>query len=210
MRDKKVYLLLKTHNQTGLKYLCRHITSYEKTCYNYKGSGVYWKRHIAKYGDDVSTEIVAICESIEEAKIIGLTLSEKWDIVNNKDFANLVPENGQGGSDPAKCRKKNGNRFGYDREPNRYIGNDNPAKNPEVRKKISDKLRGRIFTEAHKKKLSDARKGIESPLKGKPNPHAKTNHMNSISPIKCTYCDKQSTIAVMKKFHFEKCKYKNR
>ena len=48
-------LYLKTHNKTNLKYL-----GYTKReDYDvYKGSGIYWKRHIKKYGYDVETELL--------------------------------------------------------------------------------------------------------------------------------------------------------
>ena len=143
---KKIYLLLKTHNKTGKKYLCRHITENEETCYKYKGSGTYWKNHLEKHGNNISTEIIAVCDTIEEAKILGLHYSKKWNIVENSNFANLVEEDGQGGSGPANKRKNYGSRFGYEQSPNRYVGEDNHAKKPEVRKKISEKLKGRKIT----------------------------------------------------------------
>jgi hypothetical protein len=202
--DKKVYLLLKTHNDTGLKYLCRHITINEGTCYTYKGSGIVWTRHLKKHGNNVTTEILAKCNTIEEAKVLGLHYSEKWNIVESKEFANLVPEEGQGGPEPVKHRKKHGNRFGYEREPNRYLGDDNYAKLPEVRQKISEKLLGREIT--WKDKISKSCKGNTPWNKGKPNPHARTDHMNNIPPIKCPHCGKQGPKGAMVRWHFDNCK----
>jgi hypothetical protein len=40
-REKIYYILMKTHNITGKKYLCKHVSYNEKTCYSYTGSGVY-------------------------------------------------------------------------------------------------------------------------------------------------------------------------
>ena len=95
--DKKAYILLKTHNKTGLKYLCRHVTAYENTCYSYPGSGTYWKHHLNKHGTDLTTEVLAICDTLEESVDVGRRLSKQLNVVESKEFANLVPEEGQGG-----------------------------------------------------------------------------------------------------------------
>lgn len=204
--DKKIYLLLKTHNKTGLKYLCRHITEYEDSCYRYKGSGVYWTSHLEKYGDDITTEIIAKCATIEEARTLGLHYSEKWNIVESKDFANLVPEDGQGGAGPASHRKTHGNRFGYEQEPNRYVGDSNYAKLPEIRQKISNRLKGREITWG--KKISESCKGREPWNKGKSNPYARTTHMNSMPPVICPHCGKQGPKGAMVRWHLDNCKVK--
>lgn len=89
-------LYLKTHNKTGLKYL-----GYTK-CDNpeqYSGSGKYWKRHLKKHGNDVTTEILFETKSKEELKLYGIKLSKQYDIVNSSDFANLRIEEGDGGWD---------------------------------------------------------------------------------------------------------------
>ncbi len=204
--DKSVYLLLKTHNDTGLKYLCRHITKFEKTCYTYKGSGVHWKKHLEKYGNNVTTEILAKCDTIEEARILGLHYSEKWNIVESTEYANLVPENGQGGAEAAKQRTTNRNRFGYEQEPNRYNGDANYAKLPEVRQKISERLKGREIT--WKEKISAACKGRKPWNKGKANPYARTNHMNNMPYIGCPHCGKQGPKGAMVRWHLDNCKNK--
>ena len=49
-----VTLYIKTHNKTGLKYFGKT----KQDPFTYKGSGLYWKRHIEKYGYDVNTEIL--------------------------------------------------------------------------------------------------------------------------------------------------------
>lgn len=93
------YLLIKTHNITGLKYLCK--TS--KPNYNkYTGSGKYWKDHLRLHGKDFTTDLLKECKDNEEVRIWGQYYSNLWDVVNAKDsagkkiWANLVPEEGQG------------------------------------------------------------------------------------------------------------------
>ena len=95
-----IYLYLKTHNQTGLKYLGKT----ERNPFKYKGSGVYWRRHLKKYGSDVTTEVLFQTEDPEELQRIGIEYSSKWDVVNSNEFANLIEENGVGG-DTSSHRK---------------------------------------------------------------------------------------------------------
>ena len=93
------YLLVKTHNVTGLKYLCKTSkTDYTK----YTGSGLYWKDHLKLHGKTFTTELLKECKSNDEVRYWGQYYSNLWDIVNAKDesgkkiWANLVPEEGQG------------------------------------------------------------------------------------------------------------------
>lgn len=198
---KKHYILLKIHNTTGLKYLCKHVTQYESTCYSYPGSGVYWKRHLEKHGNDVSTEILKACNTLAEAKEVGEYYSTLWNVVESTEFANLVTEQGQGGAEPVKFRKNHPGWRGL-----RLVGDDNPAKRLDVREKISQKLKGRIFNDETKKKLSEAKKGKEPWNKGKPNPYAQTAHMNI--KVTCPHCLKEGPKGAMMRWHFENCKKK--
>ncbi len=89
------YLMLKTHNISGIKYLCKTSRS---DPYTYSGSGKVWKRHLKKYGKKFTTEILAECKTKEELIQKGLYYSKLWNIVHNKQFANLIPEAGDGGA----------------------------------------------------------------------------------------------------------------
>ena len=87
-------LMVKTHNKTGLKYLCK---TDRDDPHEYKGSGTYWKRHLAEHGDDITTEIIFETADMEEFKVKGLYYSNLWNIVTSKEWANLTPEQGSGG-----------------------------------------------------------------------------------------------------------------
>jgi len=89
-------LMIKTHKITGLKYLC--ITKrddYEE----YLGSGVYWKNHIKKHGESISTEVVF--ESDDYAAFVEKCnhYSMLYNVVDSKKWANLVPETGYNNND---------------------------------------------------------------------------------------------------------------
>jgi hypothetical protein len=88
-----IYLYVKTHNKTGLKYLGKTI----QDPYKYPGSGKRWKRHIKKHGKDLTTEILLTTESKEELKETGLFFSKLWNVVESNEWANCKPEEGDGG-----------------------------------------------------------------------------------------------------------------
>jgi hypothetical protein len=96
-----IYLIVKTHNITGLKYLCKTIRKdYEK----YTGSGIYWKKHLKIHGKSISTTLIRECMSTQEVKEWGLYYSNLWNIVEERDingkktWANMKPEEGDGNS----------------------------------------------------------------------------------------------------------------
>ena len=89
--------MLKTHNKTGLKYLCKTSTIDPNKPFNYNGSGKYWKKHLKKHGYDITTEILKICSSRAELVREGIYYSKLYNIVQSKEFANIVEERGDGG-----------------------------------------------------------------------------------------------------------------
>lgn len=91
-----IYLYVKTHTITGLKYLGKT----KKDPHTYPGSGVRWKRHLAKHGNDHTTEILRECQTNSELREWGLYYSNLWNVVESKEWANLAPESGDGGYRP--------------------------------------------------------------------------------------------------------------
>jgi hypothetical protein len=89
---KKYYLYIKTHNVTGLKYLGQT----KQNPYKYKGSGVDWKSHIKKYGNNVNTEVILETTNFEEIKKAGRSYSKLWNIVEDDQWLNKIPETGGG------------------------------------------------------------------------------------------------------------------
>lgn len=88
-----IYLYLKTHKDTGLKYLGKT----EQDPHGYDGSGIDWLKHIKKHGNDVCTEVLFESDDKFEFRNAAIEYSIKFDIVASKDFANRTIEEGQGG-----------------------------------------------------------------------------------------------------------------
>lgn len=174
------YLYVKTHNETGLKYLGK---TTNKNPFKYRGSGKYWINHIKKHGYNVTTEIIKECEDDTELKYWGQYYSDLWNIVKSNEWANLKPECGDGGTSPNsglhmrlpehRHRMSGDNNHMRSPEKREWMKENNPMKNSANRNKISEKLRGVPKSEEHKKNMfnpmldpniSSKRKGLNNPI----------------------------------------------
>ena len=90
-----IYLYVKTHNKTGLKYLGKTIS---EDPHKYPGSGIRWKKHLKKHGYDYSTEILRECQTENEMIEWGLYYSNLWNVKESNEWANLKEEAGDRGS----------------------------------------------------------------------------------------------------------------
>jgi hypothetical protein len=88
------YLCVKTHQKTGLKYLCQ---TKKKNPHVYRGSGTEWLKHLKEHGFEHTTEILRECLTKEELRKYGLYYSSLWNVVDSPEWANLKAENGGGG-----------------------------------------------------------------------------------------------------------------
>ena len=154
-----IYLYVKTHTKTGLKYLGQ--TS-QSDPHKYTGSGTRWLHHLKKHGRTYSTEILKECQSKEELKEWGLYYSNLWDIVKSNDWANLKPEEADGGRQSVESRRKIG------------LASTGRVQSAEARKKNSENNSGKnnyMFGKTHtpeaREKISAAAKLRTSPSKGK-------------------------------------------
>lgn len=86
-------LYIKTHNKTGLKYLGHTI----RDPFEYFGSGIRWRRHLAIHGRDISTEIIGQYDTKEALRKNGIAYSLKHNVKEDSSWANLTIEEGQGG-----------------------------------------------------------------------------------------------------------------
>jgi hypothetical protein len=101
-----IYLYVKTHNKTGMKYLGK---TTKPDPHKYPGSGKRWIRHLKKHGYDYTTTILLTTEDKEELKETGLYFSKVWNIVESNEWANMMPEKGDG-VDPDQASKENQRR----------------------------------------------------------------------------------------------------
>lgn len=125
-----IYLYIKTHSKTGFKYLGKTT----KDPYNYLGSGVDWKLHLKEHGKEHTTEVLRECKSNKELNEWGRYYSDLWDVANNLDWANRIPETG-GGSNHTQERKELFRQ--------QQLGREKPPRTEEHKQALSDSLKGK-------------------------------------------------------------------
>jgi hypothetical protein len=96
-----IYLYVKTHNKTGLKYLGKTT----KDPHTYLGSGVDWKFHLKEHGKDHTTEIIRECQTNQELNQWGRHYSDLWNVAASSEWANRIPETGGGQCGPEAAKK---------------------------------------------------------------------------------------------------------
>lgn len=165
-----IYLYVKTHNKTGLKYLGQTAAI---DPHKYPGSGVYWKSHLEKHGYDYTTEIIKECQTKDEIKEFGIYYSNLWNILESNEWANLKIEQGDGGRQSEEVRRKigeagkgripwNKGKQIWSEEDRKRIGEVNRLRGPQsdetIAKRVS-KTTGKVRTDEQRKRSSDAQKG---------------------------------------------------
>jgi ribosomal protein L37AE/L43A len=207
-----IFLYLKTHNITKLKYL--GMTTQDP--YRYSGSGVYWKKHIKKYGSDIDTKILKECQTYDEITYFGKYYSDLWDIVNSTDFANLVPELGENSSGMKNKKHSKESKLKTKQSLLGHIVTE------ETREKISNSNKGNtpwnigmkgeysIFSDADRETRSLAYSGESNPFFGKSHSDEfkLVQKENQQRIVYCPHCDKSGAIRIMNRWHFDKCKLK--
>ena len=168
-----IYLYKKTHRETGLQYLGKTMSA---DPYSYPGSGVYWTRHLELHGNNVETEILRECQTEEELKEWGKYYSKFWNVVEDKNWANLIEEAGPGGAWSNESKKKLSQTKKQElaklssKENRRRILNSCSSPNSWTearRKKISQALTGTVRSKETREKISksQANKTAEEKLK---------------------------------------------
>jgi hypothetical protein len=201
-----IYLYKKTHRVTGLQYLGK-TTSIDP--HSYSGSGKYWKSHLKKHGFDYNTEILRECVTSDEVKQWGEYYSTLWNVVEDKDWANLKPESGDGGDPGPVGRSKIAKaQTGRKHTPEE---NEHKSKRQTGIKRSPEYLAKKIGLRYK------AQKARTSPNKNKGKPvtaaQAKANAINAAarvgvkqSIVECPHCGKKGGSQTMPRWHFDNCK----
>jgi hypothetical protein len=175
-----IYLYVKTHNKTGLKYLGKTI---KQDPHKYTGSGKYWLRHLDQHGYDYTTEIIRECQTEDELIEWGMYYSKLWNVVTSNNWANLKEEAGDGGSPGAETRKRiseagkgrvhsaetkqkmaTADRSSYKRV--KPVSNETKEKLSNLLKGKPSRSLGKIWSPEQKLALSQKRMGQPCPTKG--------------------------------------------
>lgn len=204
-----IHLYKKTHNITGLQYFGK--TSRDP--YNYKGSGVYWKRHLKTHGNDVATEIIASFDDItqkEELIQFATNYSNTHKICESKLWANLKPENGLDGGtfsewiSESTRKKMSKNRKGKVGRPSGWQHDE------ETLQKMSESAKERCKRNGPPK--GAWKEGQSAYNKGKSMSEAQKEKIRKTkqdAPLfKCVHCDKEMNIGNLKRWHGDNCNAK--
>ena len=207
-------LYILQHSITGLKYFGKTTQDIRK----YKGSGVYWTNHIKKHGKKHVVPLWVSDPYIDSDAIVAFALafSKEHNIVESKDWANIIPENGLSGggnkgiSPSAETKKK---------QSIAKIGKPSPNKgktaSDETKKKQSIAKIGKPrepFSDAHCQQISIKKKGIpQSPEHIKNRADAKRGkssgkQKNPAPEVECPHCGLVGRGGGMKRYHFDNCK----
>jgi hypothetical protein len=132
--DKKLYLYVKQHKETGLKYFGMTAT---KDPYVYQGSGLYWRRHLKTHGGEIETLQVWEFDNIHDCETFALDFSKMNNIVESVEWANLRPENGKDGRAPGSpgLKKEKNPNWGKVKEQNSFYGKTHKPEIIELYKK---------------------------------------------------------------------------
>lgn len=174
-----IILYIKTHNTTGLKY-------FGKTTRNnpekYNGSGIYWKRHIKKYGNDVTTTIFGKFDDIDLCMATALKFSIDNDIINSTKWANLRNENGLDGApignpghrftkgELTRMSDISTERWADPLYKEKMVAIHRARWTNELKEKQSIRLTGKLRPEHSKIMTGRTNTKISEALKGKPKP----------------------------------------
>lgn len=204
------WLYVKVHKVTGLKYLGKTIHDPA----TYKGSGVYWNKHLEKHGNDVETTWSHLYTDPKILNEEALFFSKVFEIVSSSEWANLTEETGFTG----------GNLYDQSSSERRMIMKERTLgkKMPEgfsekkrqerlgaivsddTKKKISKKLLGVKKPNGHGEKISAALTGVEKTEAHK----LKISKTLKNKPlITCPHCNKTGGSGMLS-WHFDNCRKK--
>jgi len=201
-----IYLYIKTHLDTGLKYFGKTTKDNLDT---YHGSGKKWKNHLKKHGTNVETKIYFSSEDISEVETVALDFSIKNNIVESKEWANLKYENGRdGGTQSEWITEKTKRKMSENRKGKPSWFGKNHSK--ETREVMSYKAKLRCERDGAPK--GAFKKGNKAWNKGVPIDESQKEKfretLKKTSKI-CEHCGKNIPKGSYTRFHGDNCKKRN-
>lgn len=212
---KPTYLYIKKCSHCDLKYF--GMTT-GKDPIKYKGSGTMWKAHLKKHKcrDTVITLFYRLFDNKEKCIRFSILFSKLAKVVESADWANLIIEDGinNGISSPnitpeikqKMSKSHTGIKHSIERCSNISNALKGKPKSAEHIRNNSNSQKGKVVSYETGLKISAANSGrivsaetgknISNALKGKPK-----------STIKCLHCDKVGASGIMKRWHFDNCKF---
>ena len=149
-------LLVMEHRITGMKYFCK--TTQLKCLSSYKGSGVYWKKHLQKHGKDITVGLLGVYYEEDRCREAALKFSNDNNVVESNEWANLIHENGFDGAPPKEMHPMYG-------KPSPCIGQKRPQTSAKLRG-VLNPMWGKPSPMCGVPKP----KGVDSPLYGRKRP----------------------------------------
>ena len=231
MSFKPTWLYIKQHNETGLKYFGKTVCD----PFSYPGSGLHWRRHLRKHGNNVSTIWARLFETEKELVEFALDFSSKFSITESSEWANLKPENGLDGNPPGiviseetkskmreKARRPKSESWKKSRsetlkgKPARNKGAKHSAESKQLMslkaQGKSNAMYGKSHSEESRKKISDAMKGKSPPNKGSSMSEEQKQVLRDKALLRpkvvCPYCSKELDLANFARYHGDRCKLK--
>lgn len=166
------YLYIKQHSVTGLKYLGKTT----RNPYKYLGSGKHWIRHYKKHGKEhiITLWVSEVFTDKSLLTEFSLFVSEEYNIVNSKEWANLKPENGLDGWTKGVKQKPESVQKRID-----TINSDPRAKCKQYEKRaVTMSLKSKEEYDEMCSKIS--RPGILNPMFGKDRPDLSLNNKDHL------------------------------
>ena len=202
---KSTWLYIKQHNVTGLKYFGK-TTKDNPTLY--KGSGLYWLKHLKKHGTDISTMWLKKFDDLDSLREFAINFSVENNITESVEWANLKIENGSDGNPVGWIPPFKG----------KPSWNSGLFHSESTKSKISENNGRGMLNKSHrsdsKKLMSVLRVGKEPGNKGiartdeqKENQSSKMigktpwNKGIPMSQVRCERCGKSTSVAALGRYH---------
>lgn len=206
------HFIYKVTNSSGKYYIGRHTTKDLED--NYLGSGK-WIRSL-KDKTDLKREILEFCSEDNLLETEKKYLMENVGLPNCMNF-NTNPVGFASGKNNPRNLEKNKEKY-----RNLFLGDNNPAKRPEIAAKISAAQKGKSrpkwkMSEQGRINVSNGRKGIKYSEEGKRKLSESRKRDYALGKrllpnwkkIVCQYCNKNVSSPNYYRWHGEKCKLKN-